>query len=45
MISLDLENIKRTHLNDLLRMSLAAIANYKPWVSELHFVYDENLFV
>lgn len=33
----------RDYLPDIFHLSLATSANNKPWICELHFVYDDNL--
>src|SRR5579884_4129734 len=39
----DIEKVIREYLPNILHMSLATCANNKPWVCEVHFVYDDNL--
>ena len=38
-----LEKIVREYIDKSVHMSLATVVNNKPWVSEVHFVYDDNL--
>src|SRR3569833_2869808 len=42
---MDIEQKIRQYLPNVLHMSLATCANDKPWVCEVHFVYDEELNV
>ena len=39
----DVEKAIREYLPEIVHMSLATISGNKPWVCELHFVYDEDL--
>lgn len=39
----DVETIIRDHIDKTLHMSLATASNNHPWVTELHFVYDDSL--
>jgi uncharacterized protein YhbP (UPF0306 family) len=39
----NLEQIIRKYIGKSLHMSLATVANNKPWVCEVHFVYDDSL--
>lgn len=39
----DVESIIREYIDKSLHMSLATAVNGKPWISELHFVYDDDL--
>jgi uncharacterized protein YhbP (UPF0306 family) len=41
--TLDIEKIVREYVDKSLHMSLATVSDNKPWVCEVHFVYDENL--
>lgn len=40
---MDVEKIVREYIEKSLHMSLATTSNNKPWVCEVHFVYDDNL--
>lgn len=40
---MDVETSIREYLSKTLHMSLATTRNNKPWVCELHFVFDDNL--
>jgi uncharacterized protein YhbP (UPF0306 family) len=40
---MDIEKTIREYLPNVLHMSLATCANNKPWVCEVHFVYDDDL--
>lgn len=40
---MDVEQIIREYIDKSLHMSLATVADGKPWVCEVHFVYDESL--
>lgn len=40
---MDLEKIVREYIDKSLHMSLATVSGVKPWVCEVHFVYDDNL--
>ena len=40
---MDIEKIVRGYIDKSLHMSLATVAGDKPWVCEVHFVYDEDL--
>ncbi len=40
---MDVEKIVREYIDKSLHMSLGTVSNNKPWVSEVHFVYDDNL--
>jgi uncharacterized protein YhbP (UPF0306 family) len=42
-MSLDIEKIIREYIDKTIHMSLATTADDKPWVCEVHFVYDDNL--
>lgn len=42
-MNLDVEKVVREYIGKSLHMSLATSANNKPWVCEVHFVYDDNL--
>lgn len=37
------EQIVREYIDKSLHMSLATVSGDKPWVCEVHFVYDDNL--
>ncbi|HSH31844.1 MAG TPA: pyridoxamine 5'-phosphate oxidase family protein [Candidatus Saccharimonadales bacterium] len=39
----NVETIVREYIDKSLHMSLATASNGKPWVCEVHFVYDDNL--
>jgi len=43
MQSMDVEQVIRDYLPNVIHMSLATCANNKPWVCEVHFVYDDDL--
>lgn len=40
---MDVEKIIREYLDKSLHMSLATVSGAKPWVCEVHFVYDNDL--
>ncbi len=40
---MDIEKVVREYIEKSLHMSLATVINNKPWVCEVHFVYDDNL--
>lgn len=40
---MDVEKIVREYIEKSLHMSLGTSKDGKPWVCEVHFVYDENL--
>lgn len=40
---MDVEQVIREYLPDVLHMSLATCIGNKPWVCEVHFVYDGEL--
>jgi uncharacterized protein YhbP (UPF0306 family) len=40
---MDVEKIVREYINKSVHMSLGTTANDKPWVCEVHFVYDDDL--
>ncbi len=40
---MDVEQIIREYLPEMVHMSLATSASNKPWISEVHFVYDKEL--
>jgi uncharacterized protein YhbP (UPF0306 family) len=40
---MDVEKAIRGYLPNMLHMSLATCANNKPWVCEVHYVYDDDL--
>lgn len=42
-MSVDIEKIVREYIDKSLHMSLATVSGDRPWVCEVHFVYDENL--
>ena len=42
-MDLDIEKIVREYVDKYLHMSLATVSGDKPWVCEVHFVYDEDL--
>ncbi len=39
----DVEGVIRKYIPDVIHMSLATSDGNKPWVSEVHYVYDEDL--
>jgi uncharacterized protein YhbP (UPF0306 family) len=43
MSNLDIEKIVREYIDKTLHMSLGTSVKNKPWVCEVHFVYDNNL--
>lgn len=40
---MDVEKIVREYIDKTIHMSLATSKGDKPWVCEVHFVYDDNL--
>lgn len=42
-VVMDVEKIVREYIDKSLHMSLATVSGDKPWVCEVHFVYDEEL--
>ncbi len=40
---MDIEQAIRSYLPEVIHMSLATCANNKPWVCEVHYVYDDEL--
>jgi uncharacterized protein YhbP (UPF0306 family) len=40
---MDVEKIVREYIDKTVHMSLATVRDNKPWVSEVHFAYDEEL--
>lgn len=42
-MSSDAEKTIRKYLPQVIHLSLATCANNRPWVSELHFAYDDDL--
>lgn len=40
---MNVEQLIRENIDRSVHMSLATVANGKPWVCELHFAYDEDL--
>ncbi len=40
---MDIEQIIREYIDKSVHLSLATVADNKPWVCEVHFVYDEDL--
>lgn len=42
-MELDVEQIIREYIDKSLHMSLATVSGTKPWVCEVHFVYDKQL--
>ena len=40
---MDVEKVIREYLPNVLHMSLATCGDNKPWVCEVHFVYDDEL--
>jgi uncharacterized protein YhbP (UPF0306 family) len=43
MQELNIEHIIREYVDKSLHLSLATVSDNRPWVSEVHFVYDDNL--
>src|SRR5260370_2292460 len=39
----NIEQVIRDYLPQIIHMSLGTSQNDKPWVCEVHFVYDDNL--
>lgn len=42
-MSVDVEKIVREYVDKTVHMSLATVSGDRPWVCEVHFVYDDNL--
>lgn len=42
-MAVDVEQVIRDYLPGVLHMSLATVANDRPWVCEVHFAYDDDL--
>ena len=42
-MAVDVEKIVRDYLPKVLHMSMATVSDNRPWVCEVHFVYDEGL--
>ena len=42
-MNLDIEKVVREYIDKSLHMSLATVSDGKPWVCEVHFVYDNDL--
>lgn len=42
-MQIDIEKAVRTYLDNTYHLSLATVHGDMPWVSEVHFAYDENL--
>ena len=42
-MKIDLEQIVRNYLPNVLHLSLATCKDNRPWVCEVHFAYDESL--
>jgi len=42
-LATNLEQVIREYLPDIFHMSLGTCANNNPWVSEVHFAYDDDL--
>ncbi len=40
---MDVEKIVREYIDKTIHMSLATVSGDKPWVCEVHFVYDDKL--
>ncbi|MCC7304110.1 pyridoxamine 5'-phosphate oxidase family protein [bacterium] len=40
---IDVEKTIREYLPNIIHMSLATVMNNRPWVCELHYVYDDEL--
>jgi uncharacterized protein YhbP (UPF0306 family) len=43
MLGMDIEAAIRNYLPQIAHLSLATCVDNRPWVSEVHFVYDDNL--
>jgi len=41
----DVEKTIRAYLPDIIHMSLATCDNGKPWICEVHYVYDDELCI
>jgi uncharacterized protein YhbP (UPF0306 family) len=42
-MNVDVEKIVREYLDKTVHMSLATVSGDRPWVCEVHFVYDDSL--
>lgn len=42
-MTMDVEKVVREYIDKSLHMSLGTSSDNRPWVCEVHFVYDENL--
>jgi uncharacterized protein YhbP (UPF0306 family) len=42
-MQIDIEKAVRTYLDNTFHLSLATVSGDTPWVSEVHFAYDEDL--
>lgn len=42
-MNVDVEQVVREYIDKSLHMSLATVSGEKPWVCEVHFVYDDDL--
>lgn len=42
-MKIDVEKIIREYIDKSIHMSLATVRDNRPWVCEVHFVYDDNL--
>ncbi len=40
---MDVEKVIREYLPKVIHMSLATCVDNRPWVCEVHFVYDDDL--
>jgi uncharacterized protein YhbP (UPF0306 family) len=40
---MDIEKVLRENIDNTLHLSLATVVENKPWVSEVHFAYDDEL--
>lgn len=45
MKKMDIEQVIREYLLNVLHMSLATVKDNRPWVCEVHFAYDDELNV
>jgi uncharacterized protein YhbP (UPF0306 family) len=42
-MDIDVEKIVREYIDKSIHLSLATVSNSRPWVCEVHFVYDNSL--
>ncbi len=42
-MNIDIEQIVREYITKTIHLSLATVSGDRPWVCEVHFVYDDNL--